>query len=342
MRSLLLWLVACGGPEPQLVAQREALDGWEAAVAALERGDPGASEAFAALVQRFPGEPSLLLWQAKAEAGAGDLQRALSLTDQALALDPEVENGRYNRACYRARAGDLAGAARDLRQVLASGAVDVDDILADPDLVPFLDRPELAFLPRPRVAVDVAGPEALVFWGSPADVTLRAEGLRGSFVVEAPAVAGPVELARVDERIGEGTHDVTWRFRVVGEGPVAVGPFRARVGDEVRELPPFGFETAAPADKRGEGSPPGALAAPPSTFPPPGPLPAIQRTGAELRVWTPVGSRVSFEPEPPHVFSAHLEGTDAAWVLTRVPSAAPGTRALVQGSGGKVTMEDPG
>lgn len=348
---LFAWL-ACAWPDPELAAQRDALDAWERGRAALDAGDPAAArEAFREAARRRPGDVELLAWEASAAAAAGDLHDAIRLLDQVLDKRPTFHEARYNRAAYHARLGDAARAADDLETALASGLDRPPrDVIADPDFAAYVGTPEFAFLPREPLTVAVERPEGAVFWGSLFEIRLRVAGAGTEPVgVTAEEVAGPIELVSVVEDVVPSTNpefrDLTWTFRVLGAGEIHLGPFHVLAGKRAVAVDAITVVARAP-----EGKEQPATAPPPIRFATPRELAGKQPLGTAWRHADGVTVRVS----PPDRVVAGPETADyerivryeyrdkgqPEWMLLVFPDAPADFHVRIS-RGGNVVYEGP-
>src|SRR5690606_6659298 len=136
---LLLALLACERPDPELVQQKRALNAWRDGKEHLEQGEAAEAAAdFEKALEERPGDPLLQAWLAQALAEQGELDRAIAVLDGVLAEHPDFAEARYNRASYLARSGDPEAAAADLRRALDDGARQPRDVLEDPDFQRYL------------------------------------------------------------------------------------------------------------------------------------------------------------------------------------------------------------
>ena len=218
--------VGCNwGGDPELKQTRRAVEAWEVGTAHLEAGDPEeALEAFEKARELRPNDVYLLAWSAKAAAAAGNLEAAIDLLGEALMIDPEFAEARYNRGAYRARLGQLELAATDLRLSLVAGVIEPREVLEDEDFKPHLGHPSFAFLPARSLDGSLTVPEALTFVGSEFTVVLRIKG-QGAIEVEAPAVSLAGQIVRVTETRTPADVKLAWTFRATGNGEATLGPF---------------------------------------------------------------------------------------------------------------------
>ncbi len=233
----------------------ESLEAWREGAKLLEAGNSkGARAAFARGLAARPGDTVLAAWDARAMAEGGDLDGAISLSRQILAANPDFGEVRYNLAAYLARKGAIEEAAAELEVALEHVARRPRDVLTDPDFQPHLDDPAFGFLPTSGLVVAVDVPKNAIFWGSQGALTLRITGVDDhAVVVEAPPVAGPIELVGVVQDLMLSTDgnavDLTWTFKAVGAGSVELGPFSITAGPHHADVRSVQIETTAPEDK---------------------------------------------------------------------------------------------
>jgi hypothetical protein len=172
-----------------------------------------------------------MLWQAKALAEDEDLEAAIALLDQAVLLRPGMVEAWYNRACYRARAGDMDGASKDLQQALRSPELDRLLVAQDPDLAVLRADPANAdWIPLPKLGVSLSVPDEPAFLNSEIEVVIEIEqGAGQGLSVVAPKPLSPLlrPVAWVEERSAE-TPDarrLRLRLKVLGGGSAEIGPF---------------------------------------------------------------------------------------------------------------------
>lgn len=333
----LLGLLACSSPDPELVAQREAIAAWKQGVAALEQGSPDeARRHFVAAREHRPKDGLLLAWEAKALADAGDLEGAIASVRQGLEWQPAMAEARYDLACWLARSGALEEAAVELRRALDQEARPVREAAADPDFAPHLDHPAFAFLPRAPLEGDLSVPDGAVFWGSQATVSLTVGGSASARV--RGDLSGPVDLvSAVADRHGEGTDgtlELVWTLVVRGAGPVAIGPLQVTDGDRTVVVPEQRFEAVAPPDK------PVVEARVLPLATPEGLAEGLELPGAAsdrgaLRIRSTPAQRVQLDPRKGREqrFEQRLDGR-AEWIVRRWVELPAGTYA--------VEVSDPG
>lgn len=224
-------IVACSRPDPALVAQREATALAEAAEARLVAGDPAGARAGFAAARGKHDAPLLQAWEGVAAARAGKLAEAVDLAGDALSRAPTLAAARYNRAAWLVQLGREDEAGPELERALADGAADALDVLDDPDFAGVLDHPAFQFLPEVGLVASITPPDPVAFLGSELTVQLRVEGIVPDLTVSAAVLQGPLELVRVEEaRVSARRVDVAWTYRVVGAGPIEMGPFTIGAG----------------------------------------------------------------------------------------------------------------
>lgn len=338
---ILLWL-GCSQGDPELRAQRRALDAWEEGVAALP-GDPlAAREAFARAQEARPDDVLLQAWEAEARAASGDLQGATDALETVLRRAPRFAEARYNRAAYLARSGQLEAAGPELALALEHGARRSREAMVDPDFAPHLQHPAFAFLPDDLLMVAVDAPREAVFWGSEATVRLRVVGAMGAPVhLHADALSGPVTLTHAVEDVVESTEgpvrDLLWTFKVEGAGEVVLGPLSVQSGGWTKELPAIRFATTAPP---GREPPLGSL---PLDLPVPTDVcadlvpPAVRRTDGTVDVLSLPQDRVSVDAPGPPVRYELRDRSQPVWVLLRFREAS----TVTVRRGAEVVLSDP-
>ncbi|MEO0600730.1 MAG: tetratricopeptide repeat protein [Myxococcota bacterium] len=240
-------IVACTSPDPDLRAKRAAVDAFDQAKAQLEAGDAaGARAAFAAMPAVHP---VVKAWEARAAAAAGDLEGAVAILDLLLAQTPDFGLARYNRAAYRARLGQLEGAAEDLTLALEVGATTLREATVDPDFAPHLEHPAFAVIAANALIVAVEPPPTSTFLGSEVRLTLRITGAGGrALSVTSPAAQGPVTFVEHVEAVTDPLQGrtLTWAWRVDGPGTVVLEPITVTNGTVTMTTSGARVEAAAP------------------------------------------------------------------------------------------------
>lgn len=320
---MLLILAACGGapPDPELVRAAEALAQWRRGREALDTGR--AEEAASAFAAARSGrrDPILAAWEAEASAAAGDPVRAESLYRDALGADPSIAAARWALALLLARRGALGEASGELRRAIADGAGAAVDVRVDPEWAPFLGDPSFAWVPAATVGLSLAGglPET-TYWGSELTVSLVAEGRLGPTAAFRAGAEGPVSLVSVSERIEEERRLVDLVWRVVGPGPIRVGPFAVTTAGVTAEAAGASTVAAAPPGREAPRGGPGFAVTTGDALPE-----GIARVDGT--VWVPLGpaDRVETEPPRPQVRVIQRRGdTVRAWIgLADTPPGTP-------------------
>jgi len=302
---LLLALLACERPDPELVQQKRALNAWRDGKEHLEQGEAAEAAAdFEKALEERPGDPLLQAWLAQALAEQGELDRAIAVLDGVLAEHPDFAEARYNRASYLARSGDPEAAAADLRRALDDGARQPRDVLEDPDFQRYLDHPAFTFLPRQALVVAVDPPAGPAFMGGQVDVRLQVLGTDDDVVsIEAEETSGPVRLLRVVENLIQSTEgpgrELVFTFEVLGPGDVSLGPLRISAGAHEAWVAPVEFEAVAAKGKKGPKSVAPVVLTTASQVGAAHALPSATWVGGRhLIVKAQPGDRVEIEPDP--------------------------------------------
>lgn len=249
----MLLALACN--EPQVDPLRAAVLSFQAGKEALSQGDPqAAAEAFGQAQALDPQSAELALWHGQALAEAGDLPGAIAQADRAVSLRPGLVEGWYNRACWKARAGDLEGAASDLAQALRSPELDPLSVAVDPDLQALREHPEFASV-MPSAELPLAaeldpGPH---FLG--AELELRLTLDRGgelspslSSASEPSALMRPTAVIQDLDPNRPGALGLRVRFKALGPGEVTLGPITAQAGALQGHSEALGVQLLAPPD----------------------------------------------------------------------------------------------
>ena len=251
---MILWLLACTQGEPPI---KTSLDRYSQGLEHLEAGQPGlAAVDFEQARALSPQSAELLVWQAKALADSGDLGGGIALLDQAVQMRPGLVEGWYNRACYKARAGDLEGASADLQQALRSPKLDRLLVAQDPDLAALrADPANAAWIPLPSLGLSLQVPTEPAFLGSEIEVVIRVEqgaelGMRLSGALQSPLLR-PVSW--IEERSAElpGERRLRLRLKVLGGGEALLGPFVVSASGLEGELPAQSVTLLAPQSHLG-------------------------------------------------------------------------------------------
>lgn len=245
----LAWLLlGCGGPDPDLVAQRDAIAAWRAGTEALDAGRADdARQRFAEARVLRPRDGLLHAWEARAALAQGRSDEAEALLREGLELAPELHEARYDLAALLARAGRHAEAAPELQRALAGGVSTPREARADPAFAGSLGDPAFAFLPAASVEAALKLPDGPVFWGSQATVGLVVDGVER--VDLALAAHGPVEVVSVVADGGGAHHELAWTLLALAAGPVTVGPGEVAGAPVAAPVAAGSFEVVAPPDK---------------------------------------------------------------------------------------------
>lgn len=256
MGVIPLLLLAC--TDPALRPFVDAAAAYDAGHLAFERGQfQDASAAFAKARALDPTSSTLPLWQGRALAASGDVAGAVHAADDAIARDPTSAVAWYDRAAWRARSGELAPAAADLRRALDLGAATPWAAAVDPDFAPHRLAPEFAGVLPPTDLLASAEPPEGAFVGGELSLLLRLTGPADRVPeLSGPPVPGCLQQTRVveDDTVGEGAsagtvqRDVRVYFRALAACEASVGPLRASLGDAAVELTSVPVTVLGPAD----------------------------------------------------------------------------------------------
>ena len=236
-----------------MVPLAEALSEYDQGIAVLASDPEAASKHFSAAVEQHPTSPELKLWHAQAEAAAGRPEEAVALASAALALDPNLVEARYNRACWRVATGDLEGAAADIQEALLDARVDPITTATDPELAPLREVFPDA-LPEARLDCTSEMRSDAQFVGSEWTVTLGCTHPKGEpLTLDGPEVPATLQHVRSVQRLEEaGALDRTVlevTFKVVGAGEGTLGPWTGRSGVE-GSAPEGSYRLLAPEGHR--------------------------------------------------------------------------------------------
>lgn len=247
---MIFWLLACTQPEPPL---KQSLDLYAQGLVKLEAGEfSQAAEDFERARLLAPESGELLIWQAKALAEGGDLDGAVALLDQAIRQHPGLVQGWYNRACYKARAGDLEGARVDLMQALRSPELDRLLVAQDPDLAALRADPANAdWIPMPDLGLSLKVPAEPAFLGSEIELVIGVEqGAEEGLSLRSESPLSPLlrPVSWIEERSAEapGQRRIRLRLKVLGGGEAQVGPYTVSASGLEGELPAQGVTLLAP------------------------------------------------------------------------------------------------
>lgn len=347
---LLLALLACERPDPELVQQKRALNAWRDGKEHVEEGRPQqAVRDFERALEERPGDPVLQAWLAHALAQSGDLDRAIAVLDGVLAEHPDFAEARYNRAAYLARTGDPEAAAADLKRAVEEGARPPREVLEDPDFQRYLDHPAFNFLPRQALVIAVDSPTGPAFMGGQVDVRLQVLGTGDDIVsIEAEETSGPVRLLRVVENMVQSTEgpgrELVFTFEVLGPGDVSLGPLRISAGAHEAWVAPVVFETVAPKGKKGPKTVPPVVLTTASQVGAAHALPSATWVGGRhLVVKALPGDRIDIEPDPgmPERMWELRELGRPQWTLHRWELSSPPQRIRVLREGRAVLDGTP-
>lgn len=353
--TFLAALAACGRPDPELTALARSLRLWEEGRAALEAGQPDAARDRFREAREARSSVLLGAWEASALARGGDLSGAIALLDEVLAASPSFAEARYNRAAYRVRAiglrgadpadpavsGELAAAAADLEQALGDGEIRGLSVLQDPDFASILDHPAFGFLPSSALALSVDAPPETAFWGAEVALRIHLLGIVDPpLSVAAEVASGPLELVSVVEdtvptSLGSDGVEIVWTWRVIGAGPVVLGPLTVRAGRYAAEAGAVHVMASAPPDRV---VPPSSLsltlpsellaALPPRSIAVIDGAPTVRARGTD---------RVEADPpsDPPIRYERRERGVPVE-IAYRWPSVIPASVRIRDGSGAEV------
>lgn len=282
----LIPLLLVGCTDPALRPFVGAAAAYDAGHLAFERGQfRDASAEFAKARTLDPASSTLALWEGRALAASGDLAGAVRAADDAIARDPDSAVAWYNRAAWRARSGDLAPSASDLRRALDLGATTPWAAALDPDFAPHRLTPQFDGVLPPTDLLASSMPPEDAFVGGELSILLRLTGPADRVPeLSGPPLPGCLRQTRVveDDTVGEGAsagtvqRDVRVYFRAVAACEATVGPLRARLGDATVDLAAVPVTVLGPADAPALGGPTAAAWY----------LPALLHGGASLDGFT--------------------------------------------------------
>lgn len=295
----MLLLLACTTAEPEvdprLLPLQESLRLYDEGLVALEHDPVKAAELFAQASEQDPRSAILHLWRAQALADAGDLEGAIAEAGTALGLDQNLVAARYNRACWRTRAGDLEGGREDLLEALMDVRIDPLSAALDPDLAPLLEAyPEL---PRAELPCTATVPGEAVFVGSDWTLVLECRHRPTEpLSIEGPALPGALRHVRTvqtvapDGPLQRSTLELTFSVQGAQEQPLGPWTFSSGVlqghapASPTRFLAPEGHAPPEPVPSQ-------PWQVPTTLFPEEG----IRREGPRVLVRAQPGDRVGWE-----------------------------------------------
>jgi len=339
---LLLGLggVGCSGDPPAPTEPlRVSLDAWDAGVALLEAGRPEeAAASFRVSLAANPAAAEVQLWLGRALADAGDLPGAIAAATAALELRGQWSIAHYNRACWRARAGELELAAADLRVALEDATLDRLAIAADMDLDPLRADPrfrdEVPARALPAAGDAVSDP---VFLGSEWRLRFAAQVRpEDTLTVTGPETPALLRWVKtVEDREYRGDQEARTLeivFRVEGAGAGSLGPYTLSAGGLSADVGPFVYEFLAP-----DGHTLPELAASPDPLRTPevllGGLDAAgaAREGDEVHIRAEPGDRVEWTPSVPAVQLVRRRSGQPQWIGRLLISPEPVTVTITRG-----------
>jgi hypothetical protein len=220
----------------------------------------------------------------------------VELASQALALDPDLVEARYNRGCWRVAAGDLDGALVDIQAALLSPLVDPITTALDPDLAPLLAAfPEQ--LPKAELACGAEIREDAVFMGSEWTVSLGCTHRVGQQLsLEGPDLPAFLQHTKTVQRteaagaLQRTVLDITFVVRGAGEG--TLGPWTGQSEGVSGVVPEGSYRFLAP---EGHGAPDLSSSAPWATPSVDFQSDGAHRDGALVRVRADPGDRITWE-----------------------------------------------
>ncbi len=252
-------MLACTGGNPELQRIDQALEAYAEGQDQLDRGRPqDAIEAFQRAAALDPQSATLQLWVGKAQADAGDLPAAIASADRALQLQSSFTEARYDRACWKARAGQLEGALADLEQARRDPSLDPFLVLTDPDLVALREHAELSRgLPLPVLPSSVQAQEGSVFLRGEWTLDLAVQHRpQDELRLSAPASSAPLRLRKlVEDRVQKGSlveTSLRFSFTAIGAGQGTLGPWTAEAGPLGTELSTVSYVLLAPEGQASE------------------------------------------------------------------------------------------
>ena len=165
---MLIWLVlACS--DPDYGHYGDSLQAYEDGRVAMSTGAPSvAAEAFSRAVKFDPSSEVLVAWHARALRASEQSGPALSVLNAGVRRFPSGHLVRYDRAALRAKTGDFAGAAEDLRWLYANEKANPIIVGEDPDFLPLRTDPiTKSLVPQAQVEATVESESDSVLVGDP-------------------------------------------------------------------------------------------------------------------------------------------------------------------------------
>ena len=333
-------IVGCAGdppapPEPLRVS----LDAWDEGVAHLEAGRHAeAAASFRASLDANPRAAEVQLWLGRALAAQGDLPAAIAAATAALELRGEWPLAHYNRACWRARAGDLALAAADLSVALEDPSLDRLAVAADTDLDPLRADPRFRD-GVPARALPAAGDAVSdpVFLGSEWRLRFAAQVRPGDALTitgpDTPATLRWVKTVEDRELNGEQeARTIEIVFQVDGAGAGSLGPYTLSAGGLTADVGPFVYEFLAPDGH----TPPEAAAGPDPLRTPEALLGAMEAAGAmrqgdEVRIRADPGDRIDLSPKAKTIQLVRRRSGQPQWIGRLLIAPEPVTVTITRG-----------
>ena len=328
----LIWLLACPADHPL----KTSLEHYEEGRAALEAGRAeAAATSFREALAVHQDAAELELWLGRALAASGDLPGAIEAATRALELRGEWHLAHYNRACWRARSGELELAAADL-MVALDGDLDPLVVAADPDLDPLRAHPDYRDLvPKHALPATVVAPEEAWFVGSEWTLTFEALEPEGGRVRVVGSAAGAAPLAHVRtvedvvRHEGRQARRLQVVFRVLDAGEGSLGPWTLEAGELQAEVGPVSWRFLAPPDHAAEPVPVGQApyALPSRLFDGLDEVAARRVEDAVLVRGAP-GDTIRVEGSLFEVRYEVRDGGEPRWVGVRVSSSEPVTASV--------------
>jgi len=228
---MLIWLaLACS--DPDFGRYGDSLKAYEEGRVAMSSGAPMvAADAFALATRLDPSSEVLVAWEARALRAAEEDGAALSRLNAGVRRFPDGHIVRYDRAALRAKTGDLAGAAEDLRWLYANEKANPIVVGEDPDfLILRTDPTTKQLVPQAQVEASVVAESDSVLVGDTHVLDFRITSRTGAAVVIAPMADDEPELVvrRIVEDVVE--DGPIWTRRRLRAEVLAVNPGRTVIG----------------------------------------------------------------------------------------------------------------